>query len=93
LFWVFKTEFFYAALAVLTFNSIDQAGLKLRDPLASASQVLGLKVSVTTSWPKGRFISEMYVKIMPWLRTADSSYSNFIKSFELLTTRHPPKTH
>jgi hypothetical protein len=28
---------------------VDQAGLKLRDPPASASQVLGLKVYFTTS--------------------------------------------
>ena len=29
--------------------SIDQAGLKLRDPHASASQVLGLKAGATTA--------------------------------------------
>jgi hypothetical protein len=31
-------------------HSIDQAGLKLRDPLASASQVLGLKEFTTNTW-------------------------------------------
>jgi hypothetical protein len=30
-------------------HSVDQAGLELRNPPASASQVLGLKVSTTTS--------------------------------------------
>jgi hypothetical protein len=29
---------------------VDQAGLKLRHPPASASQVLGLKACVTTAW-------------------------------------------
>ena len=31
-------------------HSVDQAGLELRDPPASASQVLGLKVCVTAAW-------------------------------------------
>jgi hypothetical protein len=29
---------------------VDQAGLKLRNPPASASQVLGLKACATTAW-------------------------------------------
>jgi hypothetical protein len=33
-------------------HSVDQAGLELRNPLASASQVLGLKVCATTDRPK-----------------------------------------
>jgi hypothetical protein len=32
----------------LAWNSVDQAGLELRDLPASASQVLGLKVCATT---------------------------------------------
>jgi hypothetical protein len=42
---VFETGFFCVALAVLelTLYSVDQAGLELRNPPASASQVLGLK--------------------------------------------------
>ena len=32
------------------FHSVDQAGLRLRDLPASASQVLGLKVCATTAW-------------------------------------------
>jgi hypothetical protein len=31
-------------------HSVDQAGLKLRNVPASASQVLGLKASATTAW-------------------------------------------
>jgi hypothetical protein len=31
-------------------HSADQAGLELRNPPASASQVLGLKASTTTAW-------------------------------------------
>jgi hypothetical protein len=31
-------------------NSVDHAGLKLRNPPASASQVLRLKVCATTGW-------------------------------------------
>jgi hypothetical protein len=31
-------------------HSVDQAGLELRNPPASASQVLGLKVCATTAW-------------------------------------------
>jgi hypothetical protein len=31
-------------------HSVDQAGLKLRNPTASASQVLGLKACATTAW-------------------------------------------
>jgi hypothetical protein len=33
----------------LGINSVDQAGLELRNPPASASQVLGLKVGATTA--------------------------------------------
>jgi hypothetical protein len=32
-------------------HSVDQAGLKLRNLPASASQVLGLKACTTTAWP------------------------------------------
>jgi hypothetical protein len=31
-------------------HSVDQAGLELRNPPASASQVLGLKAWATTNW-------------------------------------------
>ena len=43
-FWFFETGFLCIALAV------DQAGLELRNPPASASQVLGLKAWATTAW-------------------------------------------
>jgi hypothetical protein len=42
-------EFFCVALAVLEL-SVDQAGLVLRYPPTSASQVLGLKACATTAW-------------------------------------------
>jgi hypothetical protein len=32
-------------------HSVDQAGLELRNPPASASQVLGLQVCATAAWP------------------------------------------
>jgi hypothetical protein len=50
LFWFgffFETGFFSIALAVLELNFVDQAGLELRNPPASASRVLGLKACAT----------------------------------------------
>jgi hypothetical protein len=44
----FKTGFLYVALAVLELTLVDQAGLELRNPPASASQVLDLKVCAIT---------------------------------------------
>jgi hypothetical protein len=37
-------------------HSVDQACLKLRNLLASASQVLGLKECSTTAWPEPSFL-------------------------------------
>jgi hypothetical protein len=37
-------------------HSVDQAGLELRSPPASASQVLGLKACATTAWLDLRFL-------------------------------------
>jgi hypothetical protein len=50
---VFKTGFLCAALAVLSWNSLCRPGLELRNPPASASQVLGLKAFATTPSKKG----------------------------------------
>jgi hypothetical protein len=47
-FWFFETGFLCIALAVLELTLVDQAGLELRNPPASASRVLGLKASATT---------------------------------------------
>jgi hypothetical protein len=33
-------------------HSVDQVGLELRNPPASASRVLGLKACATIAWPK-----------------------------------------
>jgi hypothetical protein len=46
-FWFFETGFLCVVLAVLELI-LDQAGLELRNPPASASQVLGLKACATT---------------------------------------------
>ena len=43
---------------VLELAIVDQAGLKLRDPSASASQVLGLKACATTAWWSQRFLKQ-----------------------------------
>jgi hypothetical protein len=40
---------------------VDQAGLELRNPPASASQVLGLKACATTAWLKWIFNGEQKV--------------------------------
>ena len=48
LFIYFKTGFLCVALAVLELTFVDQAGLELRNPPASVSQVLGLKACDTT---------------------------------------------
>jgi hypothetical protein len=44
----FSRQGLYIALAVLELNFVDLAGLELRNPPASASRVLGLKVCATT---------------------------------------------
>jgi hypothetical protein len=46
-FWFFETGFLCVAQAALEFT-VDQAGLELRNPPASASRVLGLKACTTT---------------------------------------------
>jgi hypothetical protein len=48
-FLVFEVGFLCIALAVLELTHfVDQAGLKLRNPPASASKMLGLKACATT---------------------------------------------
>jgi hypothetical protein len=48
-FLVLDTGFLCIALAVLELNFVDQAGLELRNPTASAARVLGLKACATTA--------------------------------------------
>ena len=56
-FWFFETGFLCVALAVLELtHSVDQAGLKLRNLPASASQVLELKACTTTAQLPLRFL-------------------------------------
>jgi hypothetical protein len=49
---VFKTGYLCSPGCPGT-HFLDQAGLELRNPPASASQVLGLKVCATTAWQEG----------------------------------------
>jgi hypothetical protein len=44
---------------------VDQAGLELRNPPASASQVLGLKVCATTAWLRVPFLIFLIFNILP----------------------------
>jgi hypothetical protein len=46
-------------------HSIDQAGLELRNPCASASQVLGLKACSTTTWQYFLFLISIKWKMSP----------------------------
>jgi hypothetical protein len=48
----FDTGFFCIAPRCPGTHFVDQAGLELRNPPASASQVLGLKACTTTTWPE-----------------------------------------
>jgi hypothetical protein len=43
---------------------VDQAGLELRNPPASASQVLGLKACATTAWLGFRFNKAYKIRIL-----------------------------
>jgi hypothetical protein len=45
-------------------HSVDQAGLELRNPPASASQALGLKVCTTTPGPRSLFLAEFPVRFI-----------------------------
>ena len=47
----FKTGFLCVGWGWPGTHSVDQSGLELRNPPASASQVLGIKVCATTAWP------------------------------------------
>jgi hypothetical protein len=48
LFLVFRDRIFLCSPGCPGTHSVDQAGLELRNPPASASQVLGLKACITT---------------------------------------------
>jgi hypothetical protein len=58
-FWFFETGFLCVALAVLETHCVDQTGLGLRNPPASASQVLGLKACTTTARQSGSLMKEL----------------------------------
>ena len=63
-FLVFETGFLCVALAGCPgTHSVDQAGLELRNPPASASQVLGLKAWCSTTTRQNSSISFFFFKI------------------------------
>jgi hypothetical protein len=45
---------------------VDQAGLELRNPPASASQVLGLKACTTTAWLTLLSMCRQYRNFLTW---------------------------
>jgi hypothetical protein len=49
-FWFLVFGFWFFQDGVSLCHSIDQAGLELRNPPASASQVLGLKACTANAW-------------------------------------------
>jgi hypothetical protein len=53
LFWVFRDRVSPYSPGCPGTHSVDQAGLELRNPPASASRVLGLKACTTTARPDG----------------------------------------
>ena len=53
-----KTGFLFVALGCPGTCSVDQAGLKLRDLLASTSQVLGLKAHIITTSPLRKLLKK-----------------------------------
>jgi hypothetical protein len=60
-------------------HSVDQAGLELRNPPASASRVLGLKACATT--PGSEDNSEESVVSLPELRLSDSKHLYLLSHF------------
>ncbi|GAB1289533.1 Developmentally-regulated GTP-binding protein 1 [Apodemus speciosus] len=75
-------------------HSVDQTGLELRNPPASASQVLGLRVCVTTTRliecytkPKGQLPDYTSPVVLPYSRTTVEDFcmkihKNLIKEFK-----------
>jgi hypothetical protein len=60
-FFVFRDRVSLYSLGCPGTHSVDQAGLELRNPLASASRVLGLKVCATTARRDFFFLKKNYV--------------------------------
>ena len=60
--------FLCIALAVLELTFVDQAGLELRNPPASASRVLGLKACATTPGILLRILRHLFhLMVSPYL--------------------------
>jgi hypothetical protein len=64
---IFQDRVSLCSLACPGTHSVDQAGLELRNPPASASQVLGLKACATTAQPIFYFLFfyDLNVKCLP----------------------------
>jgi hypothetical protein len=58
LFCFFRDRVSLYSLACPGTHFVDQAGLKLRNQPASASQVLGLKACATTAWLRNKFFKK-----------------------------------
>jgi hypothetical protein len=59
-FFVFQDRVFLYSSGCPGTHAIDQAGLQLRNPPASTSQVLGLKVCATIAQPQLDFFSNPF---------------------------------
>jgi hypothetical protein len=70
----FKTEFLLYSLGCPGTHSVDQAGLELRNPPASASQVLGLKACATTAWHEGSSKRQVHTTKCLHKKQGKSSY-------------------
>jgi hypothetical protein len=57
---VFSRQGFSDSLGCPGTHFVDQAGLELRNPPVSASQVLGLKACTTTAQLKNVFVTSIY---------------------------------
>ena len=67
-------------------GSVDQAGLKLRDPPASASKRLGLKVC-TTAWARAGLNYYTYpLSSVSWHRSVISMVEASLGKTDLLTS-------
>jgi hypothetical protein len=62
---VFQDKAFLCSPGCPETHSVDQAGLELRNPPASASRVLGLKACTTTPGSSQVFYSEFFLHCLP----------------------------
>jgi hypothetical protein len=65
LFWFFRDRVSLCSPGCPRTHSVDQAGLELRNPSASASLVLGLKACATTAWLGIEFLRPLLTLVNP----------------------------